>query len=201
MCLSISSMRIILTGVPGTGKTEVAKILAKKLKANLVDINRIIEEHGFFSGMDEKDKAKIVKLKSLEDYIRNHISTDEHFIIEGHIACELELPAEFVFVLRTHPSILRRRLAKRKYSKEKIETNVSCEILDYCVLKSESNYNAESIYEINSTNKKPEKVAKEILEIITGKNKEKNKEKGRKHIDWSKKMFKEKIDIKKIKAL
>ena len=46
--------------------------------------------------------------------------------------------------------------------------------------------------QINSTNKKPEKVAKEILEIITGKNKEKNKEKGRKHIDWSKKMFKEK---------
>ena len=85
-------------------------------------------------------------------------------------------------------------MSKRDYPKEKIETNISCETLDYCVIKSEANYNPEIIHEINSTNKKPETVVKEIIEVIKGKRKTK-------HIDWSKKLFKEKIDIKALQSL
>ncbi len=187
-------MNIILTGTPGTGKTEVSKELAKSIKAQLIDVNKLIEKHKFFSKVDKEDNAKIVNLRDLEDYLRNYVCSDEKFIIESHLLCELSLPADFVFVLRTHPKLLRSRISKRKYSKIKIENNISCEILDYCLIKSEANYTKNIIYEINTTNKTPKKVVKEILEVINGKRKTK-------HIDWSKKIFKDKIDIKKLKDL
>ncbi len=180
-------MKIILTGTPGTGKTEVSKILADKLKANLVDVNQLIEKYKFFRKTDKQDNAKIVNLTDLEDYLRNHISSEESFIIESHLLCELDLDVDYVIILRTHPNILRKRLSKRDYSKEKIENNVSCEILDYCLVRSEKNYN--KIFEINTTNKKPEKVVTEILEVLKGKRKTK-------HIDWSKKIFNDKINFK-----
>ncbi|MFA5382640.1 MAG: adenylate kinase family protein [Candidatus Micrarchaeia archaeon] len=187
-------MNILITGTPGTGKTEISKELAKKLKMQLINVNELIEKHKFFNKIDKEDNSKIVNLKDLEDYLRNHISSEEGFIVESHLLCELELPADFVFVLRTHPNLLRSRLSKRKYIKDKLENNISCEILDYCLLKSESNYPIEIIYEINTTNKTPIKVIKEIQDILKGKKKNK-------HIDWSKKIFNEKIDLKKIKDL
>lgn len=185
-------MKVILTGTPGTGKTEVSKILAKKLKAQLINVNELIDKYHFFRGIDNSDGAKIVNLRDLEDYLLNHISSDENFVIESHLLCELDLPVDVVIVLRTHPNILRKRLSHRNYPKEKIENNISCEILDYCIIKSEKNYS--NIIEVNTTNKKPENVVKEIIELIKGKRKSKN-------IDWSKKIFQEKIDLKKIKDL
>ncbi|MCC7552245.1 adenylate kinase family protein [Candidatus Micrarchaeota archaeon] len=185
-------MKIIITGTPGTGKTEVSKVLAKKLKANLINVNELIDKYKFFRGIDRADNAKIINLKELEDYLRNHISSEESFVIESHLLCELDLDVDYVIILRTHPNILRKRLSKRNYSKEKIESNISCEILDYCLVKSELLY--KKIFEINTTNKKSLDVANEIIEVIKGKKKTK-------HIDWSKKIFNDKLNLKKLKDL
>jgi shikimate kinase len=53
-------MNIILTGLRGSGKTELGKILAKSLKWKFVDTDKIIEKE------EKKKIAKIVDLKGWE---------------------------------------------------------------------------------------------------------------------------------------
>ena len=42
---------IIISGTPGTGKTTLAKKLAKKLDFEYIDINKIIKKYGLSSLM------------------------------------------------------------------------------------------------------------------------------------------------------
>lgn len=53
-------MNIALTGLRGSGKTELGKILAKNLKWKFVDIDKVIEQE------EKKKIAKIVDLKGWE---------------------------------------------------------------------------------------------------------------------------------------
>ncbi len=53
-------MNIVLTGLRGSGKTELGKILAKSLKWKFVDTDKIIEKE------EKKKIAKIVDLKGWE---------------------------------------------------------------------------------------------------------------------------------------
>jgi adenylate kinase len=56
---------ILVTGTPGTGKTTLAKMLAKKLAMKYIDVNQIIKEGGLSEGYDAKRAAKIVDTKKL----------------------------------------------------------------------------------------------------------------------------------------
>lgn len=47
---------IIVTGSVGTGKTTLAKKLAKKYKAKYLDVNKVIEEYKLSEGYDKKKK-------------------------------------------------------------------------------------------------------------------------------------------------
>jgi adenylate kinase len=56
---------VLVTGTPGTGKTTLAKMLAKKLAMKYIDVNQIIKERGLSEGYDAKRAAKIVDTKKL----------------------------------------------------------------------------------------------------------------------------------------
>jgi len=183
-------MNILVTGVPGTGKTEASKLLAKRLGYEYVSINDIVNKYKLFTSVDKKTDSKIVKMKELESYLYNHLVEGDH-VVEGHLGCDLDLPIDIVFVLRTNPTTLRKRLEKRKYSKAKVEENVWAELLDYCVINSEERYGEDNVFEVNTTRKKAETTAEEILGML-------NKKKKSKHYDWSK-TLNTKIDLKKLK--
>ncbi|MCD6549370.1 adenylate kinase family protein [Candidatus Micrarchaeota archaeon] len=183
-------MRIVLTGVPGTGKTTVCKNLARRIKHRCISLNSIIERYHVYFYIDKKDGSKVVDMKKLSDYVTNMLAGEDRYIVEGHLACEFFIPADLVIVLRTHPRILEKRLKKRRYNKQKVKDNVVCELIDYCVIKSENVYNKQNVpvVEVNTTNKSVEKVVSEILEIIKGVRKPK-------HIDWSSRMFRSNVDF------
>src|SRR3989344_1207466 len=56
---------IIISGTPGTGKTTLAKKLAKKLDFEYIDINKIIKKYGLSGGYDKKRKCEVVDIKKL----------------------------------------------------------------------------------------------------------------------------------------
>src|SRR3989338_7356909 len=68
-------MKIIaITGTPGTGKTALAKALAKKLNYKYVDVNKIINKHNISEGYDKKRKTKIIDVKKLNKCLIKEIN-------------------------------------------------------------------------------------------------------------------------------
>lgn len=164
----------LITGVPGTGKTTLARALCRKTGATLIEINELAELLGLYSHTDESDGAKVVKLPELERELTAAIKAEKKSsITEGHLGCEMKLPVSKVLVLRCEPRELRARLSPRNYLPEKLATNALSEALDYCVALSEKNYGAQKVWELNTTGKTPAQVLAEAEKIIAGKKKKK----------------------------
>jgi len=157
-------MKLIITGSVGTGKTSVARAISKRLRIPLVELSDADVPFVY----NKKMKTREVKVKDLKKWIRKKTVGLKDYIVEGHLACELDFPADFVFVLRTNPEELTKRLIARKYHKEKIIENIMAEALDYCscALKQESN-----VFEIDTTGKTVGQGAKEILGFLKGRKK------------------------------
>ena len=169
---------VLITGVPGTGKSTAARLLSEKLSAAHVDIGKLALAMGLYSGTDPSDGAKVVRLSPLEKEAKSAIEAElvtRPVIADGHLGCEMRLPALIVFVLRCEPKTLRARLSLRGYSQQKIAQNALSEALDYCTVQSEKNYGAKKVWEIDTTNHSPSEVADEIAAIISKKRRRKEK--------------------------
>ncbi|MCD6522376.1 MAG: adenylate kinase family protein [Candidatus Diapherotrites archaeon] len=150
---------IIITGVPGTGKTSVARELSKKMRVPLIEVNRIVREKKIYTG--KEDGSYVVDMKRLKKEIENR-----NGVMEGHLLCEIPLKAEYVFVLRCSPKVLWRRLQKRHYSKKKIKENVEAEALDYCLIRARENY--KKVYQVDTTRRTVASTVRKILRIMRG---------------------------------
>jgi adenylate kinase len=149
-------MKLLITGVPGTGKTLISKRLAELLNLNYINVGEFAKENFNFSieedeiVIDEKEVEK--KLKELEN-----------IVIDSHIPFK----ADKALILRCNPSILLERLRQRRYPEEKIKDNLLSEILDYEIYAVKELFSEEDIYEVLSEG--IDETMKEILEIIKGK--------------------------------
>jgi len=101
-------MRILITGVPGTGKTTIAKELSKELKIQVYNIKKFT-------------KAKNVNITSLKQRTKKEFKDKKDWILEGHIFCEYKTNANFVFLFDLSEIKLREIYKKRKYLPVKIE--------------------------------------------------------------------------------
>lgn len=125
---------IIVTGSVCTGKTTIAKRLAKKSKAKYIDVNKLIKDYKLSEGYDRKRKCKIVDVKKLNKVLIKLIKgSKEDLVIDSHLSHFL--PKKYVdmcIVCKTSIKKLRQRLKKRGYSKSKIKENVDVELFDAC---------------------------------------------------------------------
>jgi len=131
-------MKIIVTGVPGTGKSTLAKALAKKMKCAYIDVNEIVKREKLWSRLEEG--VMVVKMKELERRLRERAGSAKNYVVDGHLACELKIPADLVIVTRTNPDMLKKRLMKRDYDKITLIENMMAEAHDYCTILSEERY-------------------------------------------------------------
>ena len=116
-------MVIIVSGTPGTGKTKIAKALAKKKKYKYIDVNKLIEEHKeIVSGYDRKRKSKIIDEDRLVELLVKLIKKDQKIVIDSHLSHFIPAKrVEYCIITKTSLKKLKNRLKKRGYSKPKIE--------------------------------------------------------------------------------
>ena len=152
-------MIIAVSGTPATGKSTIAKLLAKKLKYKYIDLNEMAKEKNLYAGYDEKRKVKIVDIGLIEKAVKE---MEGDLILDSHYSHEIK--NDLTVILRTNPGELRERMGKKGWPKEKIEENVQAEIMEVC--KTEAFELGRKVLEIDTTGKKPEQVVGEIMSNV-----------------------------------
>ncbi len=128
-------MIVCVTGTPATGKTVVAKKIAKKIKAKYIDINKIISQYKLIDGYDKKRKSKIIDTKKLNKVLIDLIKKSKNnLVIDSHLSHYLDKKyVDLCIVTKCDLKVLEKRLKKRGYSKDKIRENLDAEIFDVCL--------------------------------------------------------------------
>lgn len=158
---------IAVTGTPGTGKTLVAREVAKHLRLPLIEVNALVKEKKLYTHVDHG--SLVTDLARLKRALRGFAG-----VAEGHLLCEISLPAK-VIVLRASPRTIVKRLAPRHYDKGKLKDNIEAEALDYCAIKARQHY--ARVIEVDTTGLTPaQSAAKALRYLRSGKSD---------RVDWS----------------
>ncbi len=125
---------IIVSGTPGTGKTTIAKKFSKEKNYEYVDINEIIKKNKLNEGYDKKRKSLIVDTNKLNELLISLIrNSKETLVIDGHLSHYLDKKyVRLCIITKCDLKILKKRLEKRGYGKNKIRENLDAEIFDTC---------------------------------------------------------------------
>ena len=151
----------LITGTPGTGKTTISRLLAKKLHASYLNPKTLSRREGIDYTYDRKRGTRVVSLKRLRQALSEYAArADNGMVIDSHITLETGSDPMFVraIVVRCDPVILERRLKHRRWSKSKIGENLLAEILDVCLWDAVRSYGWNRILEIDATGKRPHHV-------------------------------------------
>ena len=158
---------VAITGTPGTGKTTVAKILAKRTGYTHLNLNKEIARRKLYSGYDHKRKSYIADMKKMTAFAKGFIAKEHAVIIDGHLSHNLpSCVVDQVIILRCSPAVLKKRLEGKKWPKEKVKENVEAERIGIVAWEARKNHG--SIIEIDTTRTGPEAVATKIEKALKG---------------------------------
>ena len=149
-------MRIAITGVPGTGKTTIARLLAKKLGFKYIDLNKLLVEkfkpkyNDFYDSYEVDDEM----LKEVSRYLPDNAIIDSHL---SHLLDNID----FIILLKTDPNVLKERLEKRGYSFRKIFENIWAQNMGIIDSELSGKY-----VTIDTTNRSPEEIVEEIVSTL-----------------------------------
>jgi adenylate kinase len=128
---------ICVTGTPGTGKTTLAKKLAKLKTYEYIDVNKVIESSGLKESYDKKKKCSVIDVKKLNKVLIKLIKSfkGKGIVIDSHLSHYLSSKYVDLCVVTKCSNLkkLESRLKKRGYIKSKIRENLDCEIFDVCL--------------------------------------------------------------------
>ncbi|MDD5331870.1 MAG: AAA family ATPase [Candidatus Nanoarchaeia archaeon] len=129
-----NKLTIIVTGSVCSGKTTFAKKLAEDNDFGYVDISKLIKEKKLFDSYDQKRKCLVVDVRKLNKFLIKIIKkSKKSLVLDSHLSHYLHPKyVDICFVTKTDLKVLKKRLEKRKYSKEKIRENLDVDIFDIC---------------------------------------------------------------------
>ncbi|MEN6609508.1 MAG: adenylate kinase family protein [Methanoregulaceae archaeon] len=148
-----------ITGTPGTGKTAVAEELVRR-GYPVIRVNDTVDGY-----ILEKDPGRDTLVIDVDRWA-DEFQPVEGFL-EGHIAHLI--PCTKTVILRCRPDILRERLSRRDYSREKIDENCEAEALDVILVETLEEQDPASVLEIDTTSLTSREVADRIEGFYLGK--------------------------------
>lgn len=160
---------IAISGTPGTGKTRFAGLLARKLGAELIDLNGLILKKKCYRL--DIDGARIANLRRMRaEFARIVKNSRKPIVVEGLLAHLLRARhLTHVVVLRARPKILERRLRTRKYSAQKLRDNLEAEALGIILWEAVHAHGMSKVYEIDMTKRKAQAAVRLFLDALAGK--------------------------------
>jgi len=159
---------VVVSGVPGTGKSTIAARLSEILGWEKVDLSEASLKHGLVLEEDKERSTYVIDEDAVRTWVRRKASegpliVDSHYgeIVDDDILMKL-------FVLRLRPDILLERLLKRGWHPHKVAENVEAELLGVCTANALEEHPREKICEVNTTGKTSDEVTEEILMTLAG---------------------------------
>ncbi|MFH1751727.1 MAG: AAA family ATPase [archaeon] len=159
-------MWLLVTGVPGTGKTTHAKLLAEKFSFTLINDLEFCKKHSL--GVLNSAKELEVDLSLLQEKINSLYKTSgsENYLFEGHLWLEIMVPVKVVLLLHAVPLTLEARLKERNYNDEKILDNIHCEETSYFQNKLLKNYSKSKLFEFDTSNNNIKESSSQIISLL-----------------------------------
>jgi len=152
--------RVAVTGTPGTGKSTATALLEDEY--DVIHLNDLIK--GDDDLWTERDADRDTLVADL-DAVRERLG-DWTGVLDSHLAHRFDV--DRVVVLRCRPETVETRLRERGESAATAEENAESEALDVILSEAVAEHGAESVYEIDATDRDPAAVADEIRAAIEG---------------------------------
>jgi len=149
---------IIVSGTPGTGKTSIAKKIAKHYRYEYIHIGD--EDEYIIS----EDDVKIIDIEKMNKWIEKK-QEDKNLVIDSHLSHHY--PPEKTktcIITRCDPIELKHRLKQRKYSTRKTQINLEAEAMD--LILQEALAQGHKVYELNTTHRTINSSANEAIKAI-----------------------------------
>jgi adenylate kinase len=164
-------LKLAITGNPGVGKHTIAKIIARKMGAEIIDINTVAIDSDAIA--EKTERGLEVNIKKLIKLLAKLLKARNDQIIVGHLVPYVLKPAgiSMVVVLRRSPYELEKSLEKRGYDAGKIEENLASEILGVSFYDSFKAFGKRKVAEFDTTGKTPDQTANEIMSSLQKKTK------------------------------
>uniref|UniRef100_A0A182SMF8 Adenylate kinase isoenzyme 6 homolog n=1 Tax=Anopheles maculatus TaxID=74869 RepID=A0A182SMF8_9DIPT len=144
---------ILVTGTPGTGKSELCQQLAKKLGFQWQNVSEIVSVNKFVEEYDEEFECPVLDEDKLLDYLEPLMKQGGN-VVEYHSSDFFpERWFAAVFVVRCSTSLLYDRLQAREYNACKIKSNMECEIFQIPLDEAKDAYRKDIIFEVQSDTK------------------------------------------------
>ena len=140
---------ICVTGSVCSGKTTLAKNLAKDKDLEYLDVSKLIKDENLSEGFDEKRDCEVIDIEKLNKILIEKIkNSKKQLVIDSHMShCLDKKYVERCIVCKCGLKELKKRLKKRGYSQEKIKENLEAEIMDVCLNEAKENGHKIIIFE------------------------------------------------------
>jgi len=152
--MRVSPHVVVISGTPGTGKTAVAKQLARSLEAEYLSVGEYVQKRRLFQCVDRSRGSKVVDVVAAGRSLRRQLTASKELVIVDTHRPEAIIPsklAKLVVVLRCHPRTLEGRLRAKGWRRNKIRENVLAEILDSCLLAAVGYYGRRKVVQVDTT--------------------------------------------------